>query len=103
MWTPMTTDNLSSIPLITVGLPVFNGENYLRGALDSLLAQRHDSFEIVISDNGSTDGTRAICNEYVAKDPRIRLLVSDINRGAAWNFNEVVRHARGRYFMWAAH
>lgn len=90
-------------PAITVGFPVYNGARFLRGALDSLLAQDHPSFEIVISDNGSTDETRLICEEYASADRRIRLLANDVNRGAAWNFNNVVHHASGQYFMWAAH
>jgi glycosyltransferase involved in cell wall biosynthesis len=99
----MTVQDESSAPLVTVGLPVFNGERYLRGALDSLLAQELTDFELVVSDNGSTDGSRAICAAYAARDPRIRFVANDVNRGAAWNFNHVVHQARGRFFMWAAH
>jgi glycosyltransferase involved in cell wall biosynthesis len=93
----------SSTPIVTVGLPLYNAERYLHGALNSLLAQDFRQFEIVISDNGSTDATRRICTEYAARDARIRLLLNDVNRGCTWNFNHVAQHARGRYFMWAAH
>ncbi len=90
-------------PRISVGIPVYNGEAYLPAALDALLAQDVEDFEIIISDNASTDGTEAICRAYAARDPRIRYYRSDENRGAAWNFNEVVRLARGEYFRWACH
>jgi glycosyltransferase involved in cell wall biosynthesis len=90
-------------PKVTVGLPVFNGETYLPLALESLLGQDFRGFEIVISDNGSTDGTRAICGGYASRDNRIRYYRYDANRGASWNFNNVVSLAHGAYFMWAAH
>ncbi len=90
-------------PIVSVGFPVYNGSRYLRGALDSVLAQDHPSFEVVLSDNASTDETLAICEEYAKRDGRIRLLTNDVNQGAVWNFNHVARAARGRYFMWAAH
>lgn len=90
-------------PLITIGLPVYEGENYLREALDSLLAQTVEDFEIVISDNASTDATFAICQEYVRLDPRIRYQRQDENIGAVKNYNLVFEMARGKYFKWAAH
>jgi glycosyltransferase involved in cell wall biosynthesis len=86
-----------------VGLPVYNGERYLAAALDSLLAQEYRDFEILISDNGSTDGTEAICREYAARDPRIRYFREPMNRGAAWNFSRVATLAQGEYFRWACH
>lgn len=90
-------------PLITIGLPVHQGENYLKNALDSLLAQTVDDFEIVISDNASTDATFAICQEYAGLDPRIRYYRQDVNIGAVSNYNLVFEMARGKYFKWAAH
>jgi len=92
----------SQPPLVGVGLPVFNGEKYLRGCLDSLLAQEYENFELTISDNASTDGTEAICREYAARDPRVRYQRADQNMGAVWNFRRVVELSRGEYFMWAA-
>jgi glycosyltransferase involved in cell wall biosynthesis len=88
---------------VSVGLPVYNGEKYLSAALDSLLAQTFEDFELVISDNGSTDGTEAICREYAHRDPRVCYQRSPVNRGLAWNHNRVVRLARGEYFKWAGH
>lgn len=90
-------------PSISIGLPVFNGEHYLESALNSLLKQSFHDFELIISDNGSSDSTAAICQSYAAKDQRIRYSRSRSNLGAAWNFNNVFEKSRGKYFMWAAH
>jgi glycosyltransferase involved in cell wall biosynthesis len=90
-------------PKISIGMPVYNGENYLRLALDSILRQDCGDFELIISDNASTDTTQDICREYVAKDPRIRYYRNETNVGASANFNGLVKLARGEYFKWAAH
>jgi glycosyltransferase involved in cell wall biosynthesis len=90
-------------PVVTVGLPVFNGERYLSATVSSILAQTFSSFELLISDNASTDHTLAICERFAAADPRVRILRNDTNKGATWNFNHVARSARGEYFIWAAH
>ena len=90
-------------PRVTIGLPVYNAEKYLHEALDSLLNQTYKNFEIIISDNASTDETEAICRKYVNRDSRIRYERNDINLGAAANFNRVVELARGEYFKWSAH
>lgn len=90
-------------PRVSIGLPVFNGENYLEEAITSILAQTFTDFELIISDNASTDHTKEIAQIYAARDPRIRFYRNEVNRGAAWNFNRVVELARGGYFKWAAH
>ncbi len=90
-------------PLVSIGMPVYNGERDLPRALDSLLAQDYNNFEIVISDNASTDNTRRICGEYAARDARIRLNFNDTNIGIIANFESVLEKATGKYFMWAAH
>ena len=95
--------NASSMPRVTIGMPVCNGENYLIYALDSLLGQTFKDFELIISDNGSTDNTKSICQTCAEHDSRIRYYRSDLNRGATWNFNRLVDLARGEFFMWAAH
>ncbi len=86
----------------TVGVPVFNGERYLPQALASVCAQDEADLDIVISDNGSTDGTEEICREVARADPRVRYHRHEVNRGGAWNFNTVLRLAQGPYFTWAA-
>lgn len=90
------------LPQVSIGMPVYNGEKFIREALDSLLAQTFTDFELIISDNASTDGTEAICREYAARDPRIRYVRQSENRGAIANFQFVLDEAVGEYFMWAA-
>jgi glycosyltransferase involved in cell wall biosynthesis len=98
-----TTSAADSAPRVSIGLPVYNGEKYLSLALDSLLAQTFEDFELMISDNASTDGTEAICREYARRDPRVRYHRSPVNRGLAWNHNRLVHLARGEYFKWVGH
>jgi len=90
-------------PKVSIGVPVYNGERYLAEAVESALAQTFGDFELLISDNGSTDGTAAIARDLAARDPRIRYLRHEENRGAAWNFNHLVEEATGEYFVWLAH
>jgi glycosyltransferase involved in cell wall biosynthesis len=93
---------LSDPPLVSIGMPVYNGERFLRLALDALLAQDHRHFELIISDNGSQDSTEQICCEFQGRDSRIRYIRHSENRGAPWNFNFVLQEASADYFMWAA-
>lgn len=88
---------------LSIGLPVYNGENYLEEAIDCLLGQTFADFELIISDNASTDGTEEICRRYADSDSRVRYVRQQTNRGAGWNFSETFRLARGEYFKWAAH
>jgi glycosyltransferase involved in cell wall biosynthesis len=90
-------------PLISVGLPVYNGERYLEGAIEALLAQDVDNFELLISDNASEDATAAIATAYAERDARVRYHRNRRNLGLAGNFNRLVELARGKYFKWAAH
>jgi glycosyltransferase involved in cell wall biosynthesis len=90
-------------PKLSVGFPVYNGETYLRNALNSLLGQDFEDFELIISDNASTDGTSEICREYANRDKRIRYFRIESNQGATWNWRRVLELAEGTYFKWAAH
>ncbi len=90
-------------PHVSIGVPVFNGENYLAEALDSLLAQTFSDFEIIISDNASTDKTEEICRAYAARDRRIRYFRNEENLGASPNYNRTFELSSGEYFKWAAH
>jgi glycosyltransferase involved in cell wall biosynthesis len=90
-------------PKVSIGLPVFNGERYLGEAVDSLLAQTFGDFELILSDNASTDATGALCRQYADRDARVRYHRNDRNLGACRNFNLTVEFARGEYFKWAAH
>jgi glycosyltransferase involved in cell wall biosynthesis len=94
---------VTAVPRLSVGLPVYNGQNYLSKSLDALLAQSYSEFELIISDNASTDGTEEICRHYAAMDPRIRYLRQPRNIGAVPNHNFVLREARGELFKWASH
>lgn len=89
--------------LVTIGLPVYNGESYLRQAIESILEQTHHNLELIISDNASTDGTAAICEEFANRDSRVRMSRQAVNKGAAFNFNFVLAEARGAFFKWMAH
>lgn len=91
------------LPRVSIGLPVFNGENYLEDAIRTTLAELYSNFELIISDNASTDGTEAICRDYASQDKRIRYLRADRNLGAAPNYNRTFHEARGEYFKWSAH
>lgn len=90
-------------PKVSIGLPVYNGERFLEEALESLLAQTYTDFEVIISDNASTDSTQDICENYSATDQRVKYHRSDVNHGAAWNFNQTFYLSHGEYFKWAAH
>jgi glycosyltransferase involved in cell wall biosynthesis len=83
-------------------MPVFNGEKFLPQALDSLLSQTYTDFELVVSDNASTDRTEEIVREAMLRDARIRYHRNETNLGAALNFNQVFRMSTGEYFKWAS-
>lgn len=87
---------------LSIGLPVFNGQEFLRDSLDCILSQTFQDFELIISDNCSSDETEAICRAYAKRDRRIRFVRQKTNRGAAWNFNNVFNLASAKYFKWAA-
>ena len=90
-------------PKVSIGLPVYNGENYLEQAIEAVLSQTYTDFELIISDNASTDKTAVICQKYAAQDSRVRYCPVEVNQGAAWNFNRVFALAQGKYFKWLAH
>ena len=93
----------AATPAVSISMPVYNGEKYIREALDSVLAQTFGDFELLISDNGSTDMTGEICTEYGNRDPRIRYIRQTQNHGGHWNFNFVTQNARGNLITWLAH
>lgn len=97
---PLCSD---SPPKVSIGLPVYNGENFTQEAVESLLAQTHADFELIISDNASTDRTEAICRELMRRDSRIQYFRNEVNLGASRNYIRVFELARGQFFKWAAH
>jgi glycosyltransferase involved in cell wall biosynthesis len=90
------------VPRVSIGLPVYNGERFIRATLDSILAQTFRDFELIICDNASTDATERICREYASRDSRIRCIRHAINLGPAANYNSCFDPVRGEFFRWAA-
>jgi len=91
-----------NLSLITIGMPVFNGEKFIEKRLDSLLKQTHTNFELIISDNASTDKTGTICKKFANKDARIIYLRQKKNIGGISNFKFLLNKARGKFFIWTA-
>src|SRR6202034_1339654 len=87
----------------TIGLPVYNGDDFLEQAIDSILAQTYRDFELIISDNASTDRTQEICQRYAATDSRVRYSRNPENIGSVNNGNLTFKMARSEYFRFAAH
>jgi glycosyltransferase involved in cell wall biosynthesis len=90
-------------PKVTVGLPVYNGEDHLAEAIECHLDQTFENFTLLIVDNASTDATPTISQEFVRQDQRVQYIRNDKNIGLAANFNKVLQKARSPYFTWAAH
>lgn len=95
-------DSMSYQQSVTIGMPIYNGADTVGKALRSLLAQRHPNFEIVVSDNASTDSTWEAIETLCRQDPRVRTFRQPHNRGPVANFRFVLEQARGEFFMWAA-
>jgi glycosyltransferase involved in cell wall biosynthesis len=93
----------STGPLVSIGLPVYNGERFIRQAIESILIQDYANFELIISDNASTDATSEICQKYAERDARIQYVRNETNLGASPNHKRVFEMGRGDYFKWAAH
>jgi len=94
---------MTSVPRLSIGLRVYNGEDFLAESLDSLLGQTYEDFELIISDNASTDETADICRGYAKQDSRIRYVRQPHNLGCAPNHNVLVQYARGELFKWVSH
>lgn len=90
-------------PLVSIGLPVYNGENFVAEAIQCVLDQTFFHWELIICDNSSTDRTVAICREFADRDSRISVHQNARNMGVSFNYNEVFRLSRGQYFKWMAH
>lgn len=99
----MPSTPTSDSPQVSIGLPVYNGEEYLEEAIDSILDQTFTDFELIICDNASTDSTESICRSYEEQDSRVCYYRNDRNLGAAKNYNRTLKLADGEYFRWACH
>ena len=93
---------MSDAPRLSIGLPVYNGEEYLAESIEALLGQTFEDFELIIADNASTDGTAAICRRYMEQDSRIRYFRQPRNIGLSPNHNFAFAQSRGEFFCWAA-
>jgi glycosyltransferase involved in cell wall biosynthesis len=93
----------AKMPQVSIGIPVYNGERYLAEAIDSVLAQTFEDFELIISDNASTDRTAEICQAYAEKDARVRYYRNETNLGISRNFSRIVELSSGKYFKYIAH
>ena len=91
------------IPRVSICLPVYNGERYLREVLGSIRAQTFEDYELIISDNASTDQTQEICLEFSRQDSRAKYFRADVNHGLAWNWNRAFELATGLYLVWICH
>ena len=92
---------IAEVPLISVCIPVFNGENYIRECIDSVLRQTEGNFELIVADNCSTDRTLEIVGSF--RDPRIRVVRSESNIGSINNFNKCIQLSKGKYFILLPH
>jgi len=98
-----TNHKINISPLISIGMPVYNGEQFIEESLNSILNQSFTNFELIISDNNSTDKTKYICEKYASKDARITYVRQEKNIGAARNFIYVFNNRKqAEYFIWAA-
>ena len=94
---------MNAAPRLSIGLPVYNGGTLLTESLEALLGQSYEDFELIISDNASTDGTADICRRYGKRDSRIRYIRQPHNIGLNPNHNFVIEQARGELFKMASH
>ncbi len=92
----------ANAPKVSIALPVYNGERFLDRAITTVIAQDWANIELILADNGSTDSTREICERWAQADSRVRYLRSDVNLGAALNFNRAFEASTGTYFKWIA-
>lgn len=90
-------------PLLTIGLPTYNGEKTIKRTIESILSQTFTNFQLIISDDGSTDSTPEICREYEKKDNRIKFVQRKGKKGSVWNFIFLAEKSNTKYFVWIAH
>jgi glycosyltransferase involved in cell wall biosynthesis len=93
---------MSTLPEISIGLPVYNGLPYVKQLIEGMLAQSFGNLELVISDNASTDGTDELCRSYARADSRVKYFRNASNIGLIPNFNRVFEYASAPYYKWAA-
>jgi glycosyltransferase involved in cell wall biosynthesis len=97
-----TWDKLDDLPLISIGMPIYNSEDTLENAILSIINQDYKNIELIISDNSSTDKTEEICRRFANYDSRVKYVRQNFNIGPTANFEYVLANSSGKYFMWAA-
>ena len=100
---PGARGRVSAVPRLSIGLPVYNGERYIGEAFEALLGQTYEDFELIVSDNASTDGTPEICLRYARQDRRVRYIRQERNIGLIPNHTFLIQQARGELYKCAAH
>src|ERR1700677_2397739 len=98
-----SNESMSTAPLLSIGLFLYNGDRFLEAAIDSILNQTFRDFELIISDNCSTDRSGEICRRFAAQDSRVRYYRAEHTMSAGWNLRDVYFKAVGKYFKWATH
>ena len=98
----VSTEASCELPRVSIGVPVFNSELTIRQTISALINQSYENFEILISDNASTDATGEICRAFASGDPRIRYIRQPNNIGSMANFRFLLNAAESKYFMFAA-
>lgn len=98
-----SAEEISAQPLVSIGLPVYNGMPYVKKTIDSVLGQTYKNIELVITDNPSTDNTQTLCEEYARKDKRVRYIRHKENIGAIANYNSAFTESKGEYFCWVSY
>jgi len=93
-------NNKPDTPRVTIGVPVYNGEEYLASTLDTVLQQTYTDFTVIIADNASTDGTQKICIDYASRDSRVQYIRNPVNVGASGNYTKCFEPAITEYFRW---
>lgn len=88
--------------ILTIGMPVFNDIEFIEASLNSILNQDRQDFRLIISDDGSSDGSEAVCRKYAATDSRIEYVRQPKNLGISKNMEFLLAQADTPYFMWAA-
>jgi len=94
---------INKFPKVSIGMPVYNAEKYVKQAIESILAQDYLNIELIIVDNASTDRTKEIIQSFLNLDQRIRFYENDKNIGSMLNFKRTFDLSSGKYFMWASH
>ena len=87
--------------LVSIGMPVFNDKHFLSKSIESIINQSYNNFELILSDDCSSDGSAQICEKFVRKDKRIKYIKQEKNIGISRNMEFLLRQATGEYFMWA--